>query len=508
MPPKVTLTVTHGPNTGQQFVFEERATAIIGRDMECLLKFPKDREHQTISRHHCLLDINPPDVRIRDMGSRTGTYINDRLIGKRDQAQTAEQGREVLQPEIELKHGDQIKLGKLVLQVAVSMPAVCSDCSIEIPDQDVTASKKPSGEYQCAECRFKEQSAGPVVVTISRKLCPRCGKDVSSDIGSKRRGELLCATCKANPMQLAQRLVDLAQSGTKELVAIQGYKIGEELGQGGMGAVYLARHEETGRQVALKVMLPSIAANKRSREMFLREANNTKLLKHRHVVQMFDLGNSEGSFYFTMEFCEGGSIADLLKKRKEPLAVAKAVKMIIQALEGLEYAHEVEIPAVKLADGSVSQARGLVHRDIKPQNIFLARSGDRFHAKVGDYGLAKAFDAAGLSGMSVTGVTAGTPVFMPRQQLIDYKYSRPEVDVWAMAASLYYMLTRQYPRDFPRGKDPWQIVLQTDAVPIRQRVPAMPVRLAAVIDQALVDKPEIGFKTARELKSALENALA
>jgi serine/threonine protein kinase len=184
-----------------------------------------------------------------------------------------------------------------------------------------------------------------------------------------------------------------------------------------------------------------------------------------------------------------------------------AVRLTLQALAGLDYAHQVALANVKLADGDPSKGRGLVHRDIKPHNLFPARSGEKYSAKIGDYGLAKAFDLAGLSGLTATGAVAGTPMFMPRQQLLEYKYAKPDVDVWAMAASLYYMLTLQPPRDFGKGHDPWQVVLQTKAVPIRQRVPAIPARLAAVIDKALIDEPEIGFKSAAEFRAALKEAL-
>jgi serine/threonine-protein kinase len=95
---------------------------------------------------------------------------------------------------------------------------------------------------------------------------------------------------------------------------------------------------------------------------------------------------------------------------------------------------------------------------------------------------------------------------MPRQQVINFKYSRPEVDVWALAASLYFMLTGQFVRDFLAGKDPWQLVLQNAPVPIRQRAPSIPAKLAEVIDLALIDKPQIHFKTAAELRQALEGA--
>ena len=99
-------------------------------------------------------------------------------------------------------------------------------------------------------------------------------------------------------------------------------------------------------------------------------------------------------------------------------------------------------------------------------------------AKLGDYGLAKAFDMAGLSGHTCPGEVAGTPQFMPRQQVLGFKEMRPEADVWAMAATFYNMLTGCYPRDFPDGRDPWPVILETAAVPIRQRNPAIPPRLA------------------------------
>jgi serine/threonine-protein kinase len=149
----------------------------------------------------------------------------------------------------------------------------------------------------------------------------------------------------------------------------------------------------------------------------------------------------------------------------------------------------------------------VVHRDLNPNNIFLSGSGSSPVAKIGDYGLAKAFDLAGLSGYTRTGEAMGKPLFMPRQQVVNFKYASPEVDVWAMAASLYAMLTGQPPRDFPPRKDPWKVVLSTDAVPILERDVPIPRGLAAVIDEALVDYPDIKFKSAAEFKRALESAL-
>src|SRR5262249_52857002 len=201
----------------------------------------------------------------------------------------------------------------------------------------------------------------------------------------------------------------------------------------------------------------------------------------RHVVRVHDLGCSEGTFFFTLEYCEEGSLDDLVQRKGNPLPPEKATRLIIQALRGLEYAHDVELPEVRLADGSVGTARRLGQRDIKPQNILLAQDDDLVVAKLGDYGLSKAFDLAGLSGLSIAGDLGGTPAFMPRQQVTHYRDVRPEVDVWATAATLYYLLTLECPRNFGKGKDPWRVVLQTDAVPIRQRDRSIPTQLAAAL---------------------------
>ncbi|MBF0456706.1 MAG: protein kinase [Nitrospirae bacterium] len=502
MPAKVVLKVTDGSLKGTEYIFTERTTCIIGRGVDCNPRLPDDKDHSTISRHHCLLDINPPGMRVRDFGSLNGTFVNGKKIGQRDRNLAHKEALKAKFPEYDLKDGDTIRLGSTVFQVVVSAAPVCSICSKEINGPEAENLPPKDGQYICATCKVNKTPEAPSSIKKDAgteiKHCTNCGKEFSAKLDDS---EILCVSCLENPLQL------IKQDESGDTVIINGYKIISELGKGGMGAVYLAEQTATGRKVALKVMLSSAAVNDRAREMFLREVENTKHLKHRNVVGLIDYGNSQGTFFFTLEYCEGGSVDRIMVRQGGKLPVAEATDIILQALDGLIYAHNIKIPNVKLTNGSTITINGLVHRDIKPSNIFYTETSQGRVAKIADFGLGKAFDAAGLSGYTRTGSAAGTPVFMARQQVINFKYSKPEADVWAMAATYYFLLTGRFPRDFPKGKDPWYIVLQTSCIPIQKRNPAIPEKLAGVIDMALIDRPEITFKTAEAFKCALEDVL-
>lgn len=442
----VTLTVVTARLEPSEYVFDERNTCILGRATDCAPRLPNDRAHRTVSRHHCLLDINPPDVRIRDFGSLNGTYVNGVKIGQRERGQSPEEAAGVPYPEHDLVDGDEFRLGDTVVRVGV---------------------RKGTGP-------------GP-----SPDACRRCGLDVSGEVD-------VCTGCRADPRGAVDVLLQQARrvpAGSRDgLAAIAGYTVVRELGKGGMGAVYLARHDATGAEVALKVMLPKVEADEEARARFLREIELTRKLRHANVASLKDAGCADGTFYFTTEFCAGGSMDQLIKRRGGRLPGAEAVQQIRQALAGLEYAHDA----------------GVVHRDLSPHNILLADDGDGPPiAKIGDFGLAKAFDEAGLSGLTRTGHAAGKPWYMPRQQIIDFRNADPAVDVWAAAACLYRALTGTYPRDFPDGLDPWFVVLGKSAVPIRDRRPDVPAGLAEVIDHALTETPTIGYSSASAFRAAL-----
>ena len=297
-----------GQTAGQEFIFDEPTTCIVGRSEDCQPQIPDDEEHRQISRHHCLLDINPPDIRIRDFGSLNGTYVNGQLIGQREKDQTPEEAANIQFPEKDLKHDDEIRLSQTAFRVGIFVPTMCVQCAAEIPaDRKVAAEVRP-GVFQCEQCRKKAEKAKQKEAPKPKpKECGKCGRDVSAEIGEHRHGDFICVSCKADPMAILQQLLELAGLDNADLVAIQDYQVTKKLGQGGMGAVYLARHEKTGKQVALKVMLPQVAVDEPAKQKFLLEVENTKCLKHPNVVQLFEHGCSNGTFFFTLEFCDGAA---------------------------------------------------------------------------------------------------------------------------------------------------------------------------------------------------------
>lgn len=424
MPDKVTLTIAQGKLKGKQFVFGDRTICIVGRAKNCNIQIPDDKYYSTVSRYHCLLDINPPDIRIRDFGSRNGTNVNGKCIGRRKSHQTPSEGAKLNLSEYDLQDGDVIKLGKTTFRV----------------DIDTALTESSIVNY--------ENKSNKLLSAIKNQA------DANSNL-------------------------------TKDYTKIK------QLGVGGFGEVYLARHHKTGELVAIKTLLPQVAVKPYMKEMFVREVKNTKMLDHPNLVRLRDFCFSGDVFFLVMEYCNCGSVSDLIKVKNSRLTIEEATNIILQVLDGLNYAH-TEL--------------GLVHRDIKPGNIFLTIDDGKLVAKLGDYGLAKNFDLAGLSGQTMTGTAMGTPGFMSRKQVLNFKYAKPDLDVWAVAASLYFMLTLKYPRDLS-GIEPMLAILKTQPIPIQERDASLPYTLASLINLALRDSSQLNFQSAEDFKQALLQAM-
>jgi serine/threonine protein kinase len=191
-----------------------------------------------------------------------------------------------------------------------------------------------------------------------------------------------------------------------------GYEILEELGRGGMGVVYQARHLKLNRVVALKMVLAGGHAGPDDLARFLAEAEAVAALQHKHIVQLYEFGQHDGLPFFTLEFVPGGSLAD--KMNGTPLPPKEAARVVEQLARGVHYAH----------------GKGIVHRDLKPANVLLTEDGT---PKVTDFGLAKRLEVG--TGLTASGAILGTPSYMaPEQAGGDGKRVGPAADVYALGA--------------------------------------------------------------------------
>ncbi len=441
MPGKVTLLVTAGPIRGKRFEFTAHDTFLFGRSPDCHAELaPSDA---SASRHHFLLEANPPAARLRDLGSLNGTHVNGVRHGGRERNETPEQAAQREYPQVDLKDGDQIRVGATIFSVKVEASPACCQCGREVAESERSVCAWVAGTLLCPECR-------------------------------QRTG----------PLQSGAAFLPERAPGT----VIGDYEVEAPLGKGGMGVVYRARRRSDGEQVALKVLLPQVVVDQSAREIFLREIEVTRALRHPNIVELLDFGVDGEGFFFAMEYCPGGSAQRRMKRKGGRLDLQMAGELVLQALEGLAFAHQ----------------SGFVHRDLKPDNLLLGEEGT---VKVADFGLAKSFQQAGLSGMTATGVVAGTFYFMPREQITNFRQVKPVSDVFSMGATFYFLLTGQYTRDFTSHRDPLAVILHGGIVPILERDPWIPEAVAAVIDRAIADHPQDRYATATEFRDALREAL-
>jgi len=475
---------------GTKYSIEENIDLVIGRGSDCNILVPRDADPK-MSRHHCKVKINLPMVTITDLESTNGSFLDNLRVTK----------------EMPVTSGSVMRVGDTCMKVQVVEPVQCLDCHVVIPDKELNHCFREGCVYLCDDC-FEKVDGKPLDTheEVSRVVfCTSCGERFVDIVPRNNKNPYVCKECKtkASPTMLKERKI-----GGRHMVGMEQFEILEKIGFGGMGSVYRSRDRETGDEIALKIMLPSVAQSQVLREDFVREMEHTRILFHPNIVRLIHTNEKScEDLFFTMEYCEAGNIYDLVSRRTECMRVEEAFDVVEPCLDALEYAHEIDIHNIELNDGRVASASGLVHRDIKPSNIFLTRKNDKLVPKIADFGLAKAYDLAAQTGNTMVGAIAGSLGYIPRQQVRDFKFCKPEVDVWAMAATMYFMLTKRTPRDFRKDTDEVTTVLETPAIPIRERRTDIPQSVANVIDLALVDSHELYYKSAREFSDALKIAI-
>jgi len=469
---RVVLEVVEGKHKGKKFAFDRHSTFMVGRAPKVHFQIPGD---VYFSRHHFMIEVNPPRVFLRDLGSSNGTVVNGKKLA-RDNLQTV------------LKDGDVIHGGRTSLRVSV-------EGQQDVPEHALSASDSPGGADTAPTRAIKmngvksdtkvlfAEGAGSRGKALRCIYCGKLAEDTQlGDLAASRILVHVCKSCRDKTRTKAQ--------------PIPNYEILDELGRGTLGPVFRARRITTNRLVAVKPIPPHYIANRKAVKVFLREMCLGARLSHPNIVSVLELGEAGTDLWIAMELVKGLNAAELAERAGGKLATSDAVDIGAQILGALDYAH----------------SHSLVHRDVKPTNILVTGKRGAYKAKLSDFGLMKNFDEAGLSGITRQGEVRGTVPFMPPEQVLDCRMVKPAGDIYGAGATLYWLLTGRYVYDFDardkRGetKDPFLVILESDPIPIRKRSPEVPKSLARAIDIALRREPEDRYETAAQMAESLRAA--
>jgi len=305
--------------------------------------------------------------------------------------------------------------------------------------------------------------------TVAPKYCSHCGRELTDTHTELADAETLIGA--DDPPTVALTPADQGVLGP--------YVLESELGRGGMGVVYRARHGETGRHVALKVLSPNIPRTADTVERFLREGQLAAVLSHPRSTFIYGAGEIDGQLYIAMELVPGRSLAKVLSD-DGAVPVATAVDYVLDVTEGLASAHEA----------------GVIHRDVKPSNCFLGEDG---RVKVGDYGLSKSLVSD--TDLTRTGVFLGTPQYAAPEQVRGGAVDR-RTDIYSAAATLYALLTGRGPFTGDAAAVIAQIASDKPR-PLRELRDDIPKELAAIISRALEKDPKMRFADMHQFRQAL-----
>ena len=297
--------------------------------------------------------------------------------------------------------------------------------------------------------------------------------------------EMTSIPTMGSPSSFAQ-WKDQSQRGVAAIVLPAGLEIGHRyrvkslLGMGGMGAVYLVHDKGLDRDVALKLIRSDIAEDADALERFKREIQLSSRVTHPNVLRVFDLGESDGIQFLTMQFVDGRDLSTILKKQGK-LPTDRLLRVFRQTAEGLKAAHD----------------QGVIHRDLKPQNIMLDGS-DRVY--VTDFGMAKSSEQ---SGMTQTGAVIGTPFYMSPEQVKGESVG-PQSDIFSLGVILYQMATGTVPFG---GATPFEVMItriQRPPKPVRELNPELPVYLQKIIERCLTVDPKLRYQNVQEILEDLD----
>jgi serine/threonine-protein kinase len=318
----------------------------------------------------------------------------------------------------------------------------------------------------CPDCQARLPSG-------TSAACPNCASLIAPPLSALDTTDASQLTCGNEPAEL---------TADKARLKFGNYELLRELGRGGMGVVYQARQKRADRLVALKVMRDADHVAEADKMRFTAEVRALARVSHPHIVAVFEVGEENGCPYFTMEYVDGRSLAHRLRTGT-PLTPAESAQLIEDLAGAVQTAHDA----------------GILHRDIKPGNILIGPHGK---AKLTDFGLAKHLDQD--TGLTAAGSAIGTPAYMPPEQARgDLSKFGPAVDIYALGATFYELLTGRPPFLGDTAGGTLARVLNDDVVPPRSLRPGLSLELEAVCLKCLEKNPAHRYTSARELAEDL-----
>lgn len=471
--PGINIKCIQGTLLNKQWTFKENGAILFGREVgEKGICTPDNLfNDKEISRKNSLVYIQFPNIYLCDLESKNGTYLNGKKITN---TMSAENENIDLRNFVTLNNGDIIGMG--------------------------CAGEYFKFEINILEEKFSMEDAYRKLDALLRKRKTEAVKEAEE--AEQKEESVKVAEVKKD--------VDIANTQKKPPKLEEIKKIGD----GGFSEVFLVKNKDEDELQVLKSIKKDSILSERDLYKLKREASIGMKLEHPNIVKSYNLYMKKGRYHILMEYCDGGNVADYMRQKGGKLSIEEATKITLSILDALDYIHNAEITQ-KDASGKVFEVKGLVHRDVKPENFLLKQTKKGYVVKLSDFGLTKSFEMAGGNTATSNTGAAGTMAYVSRLQMFGYRFAKPYVDVFSVAACYYTMLTGKLIRDFSVKKEAneynYRLIANGKTIPILEANKKIPLKLAQIIDNVLNEEKENPdthvFTTAAEFKEKIINAL-